>query len=79
MVGRSRIRLFLSYSRADKRLVDRLAAHLRLLNFHVWLDTADIRVGDEWRQEIRVTFVRAISLLFYYQRRPSARRMCEQR
>ncbi|AVT30124.1 hypothetical protein C6361_12155 [Plantactinospora sp. BC1] len=38
--------LFLSYSRKNKRFIDRLAADLREHHVDVWLDTIEIEVGD---------------------------------
>lgn len=38
--------LFLSYSRRNKRFVDRLAADLRENGIDVWIDTIELEVGD---------------------------------
>jgi hypothetical protein len=49
----SKVRLFLSYSRADaEELAERLEADLSLLGFDVWRDQRQIRAGKEWEDEI---------------------------
>jgi hypothetical protein len=51
-----RNRIFVSYSRKDQYWLDRLLVHLRPLErqgrLELWNDR-QIRVGDEWREEIR--------------------------
>src|SRR5258708_30882134 len=49
---RSRDHLFVSYSHADRALVERLANDLRTRGHVVWVDFEGIRGGDEWRQSI---------------------------
>src|SRR4051812_8544886 len=52
----SRTKVFISYSHADKDLLDRLQRHLKPLvregRLDCWDDT-HIRSGDDWQQEIR--------------------------
>jgi hypothetical protein len=51
--AQSRVRLFLSYGRADAEdLAQRLEADLSLLGFDVWRDRRNIRTGREWDDEI---------------------------
>src|SRR5271157_352880 len=48
-----KVRLFLSYGRADaEELAERLEADLSLLGFEVWRDRRKIRSGREWDDEI---------------------------
>ena len=48
-----KVRLFLSYGRADaEELAERLEADLSLLGFEVWRDRTNIRSGREWDDEI---------------------------
>ncbi|MBN1452108.1 MAG: toll/interleukin-1 receptor domain-containing protein [Anaerolineales bacterium] len=44
--------LFISYSRKDRKEVDRLVMSLKKAGYDIWLDRADIRGGDEWRAQI---------------------------
>jgi hypothetical protein len=44
--------VFISYSRADGRFVDRLDTELERRGFRVWLDRSDIDGGSAWRGEI---------------------------
>jgi formylglycine-generating enzyme required for sulfatase activity len=44
--------IFISYSRADKEFVDRLARDLIENGIDVWVDRSNIRGGDRWRQRI---------------------------
>lgn len=45
--------VFVSYVREDAVRVDRLAAVLRAAGVRVWLDTADLRPGQDWKMAIR--------------------------
>jgi WD40 repeat protein len=48
-----RVRIFLSYGRADaQELAERLEADLSLLGFEVWRDRSEIRSGREWDDQI---------------------------
>lgn len=38
--------IFISYSHSDKKIVDKLAAHLVKNNAHVWIDRWELNVGD---------------------------------
>ncbi len=49
---RSSDHIFISYSHADRALVDRLADDLRKRGHTVWIDFEGIRGGDVWRQAI---------------------------
>lgn len=44
--------IFISYSRRDARVADRVAAALSAAGFSVWIDRAGIRGGELWRQQI---------------------------
>lgn len=46
------MKLFLSYSRHDSAMVDRLREDLEAGGHDIWLDTDDIRGGDRWRSSI---------------------------
>jgi WD40 repeat protein len=49
----TKVRIFLSYGRADAgELAERLEADLSLLGFEVWRDRRKIRPGKEWDDEI---------------------------
>ncbi len=49
-------KIFISYSHLDKRWLERLEMHLKLLvnmpEIDLWNDTR-LKAGDRWRQEIR--------------------------
>jgi hypothetical protein len=49
----SNLQAFISYSRADWRDVEDLARELRYAGIATWLDTENIRPGDEWEATIR--------------------------
>jgi len=44
--------IFLSYSRKDKGIVERLENRLEAAGHSVWVDIEDIRGGDQWRRAI---------------------------
>ena len=44
--------LFISYSRRDTKVVDRLVRKLEIVGHDVWLDREDIQGGALWRQQI---------------------------
>ena len=44
--------IFVSYSRKDAKIVDRLLSELNEAGHKVWIDRAGIRGGEQWRQQI---------------------------
>jgi hypothetical protein len=44
--------VFLSYSRVDRELSERLARDLESKGFEVWLDTDQLQAGDLWEEQI---------------------------
>jgi len=44
--------IFISYSRADSRIVDRIDSELERHGFDCWVDRSDIGAGAAWRAEI---------------------------
>jgi TIR domain len=46
------LRVFISYARPDAKAARRLAARLRQLDFEVWIDSASLSAGDDWRAAI---------------------------
>lgn len=44
--------IFVSYSRTDSQLVDRLIWDLQNRGYQIWVDRADIAGGDAWRASI---------------------------
>jgi len=53
-IGRSSVSsVFLSHSHADKPFVHRLATALRNFGHRVWIDEAEIKIGDSLIQKIR--------------------------
>ena len=44
--------IFLSYSRKDKEIVERLKRRFEAAGYDVWIDVEDIRGGDQWRRTI---------------------------
>lgn len=53
MLIRKRPSVFMSHSWSDKTFVRKLAADLRDIGIRVWLDEAEIRIGDSLIQKIR--------------------------
>lgn len=52
--NQNRPRIFISYSREDKRWADRLRVHLRAVgDIEVWQDSA-IKPGSDWKEAIRI-------------------------
>jgi hypothetical protein len=51
------VRVFLSYSRKDRRLMEELEAHLTPLDrrgaIKLWIDRSKVQAGDLWQAEIR--------------------------
>jgi hypothetical protein len=45
--------VFLSYSRADAPIVDRIAIDLQRQGVGVWMDRQDLIAGQEWLPEIQ--------------------------
>jgi DNA-binding Lrp family transcriptional regulator len=45
-------RVFLSHSHADKELVRDVADRLRASNIEVWIDEAELKIGDSWVRTI---------------------------
>lgn len=44
--------VFLSYSRSDSALVDRMAIKIGQAGYSIWLDRTGIRGGEQWRHAI---------------------------
>jgi hypothetical protein len=55
----TRARLFLSYSRKDAALVDRLAAALAAQGYEALLDRTNIAAGEEWKARLAELIARA--------------------
>lgn len=45
-------KIFMSYSRADSKIVSRLIGELEAAGYQVWVDRVEIRGGEIWRREI---------------------------
>jgi hypothetical protein len=50
--GKTLSKIFISYSRADKSIVDEFINQLEAAGHPVWVDREGIRGGEQWRQEI---------------------------
>lgn len=55
--------LFLSYSRRDSAIGERLRTDLEASGHHVWIDTDDIRGGEQWRASIAMGIAKADRVL----------------
>lgn len=44
--------IFVSYSRDDQALVDRLLRRMVNAGYDIWIDREDITAGDQWRRQI---------------------------
>jgi len=55
-----RIRVFLSYSRNEQPLAQRLARDLRLQGFEVWLDLEQLKAGEVWATQIQEAIDRTL-------------------
>ena len=55
--------IFISYSRADREFVDRLASDIEASELDVWIDRADIRAGEGWAGAISRAVRQCSSLL----------------
>jgi formylglycine-generating enzyme required for sulfatase activity len=47
------MRLFVSYSRTNKEVIDRLVRFLKAADYDVWLDREKIKPTEAWRERIR--------------------------
>lgn len=47
--------VFLSYASEDKSVMEDLATHLQKAGLKVWLDSLEIRLGDDIAEEINMT------------------------
>lgn len=45
--------IFFSYSHKDRDIVDRIAADLQKFGFYIWVDKAEIKIGDSLIKKIR--------------------------
>jgi antitoxin component YwqK of YwqJK toxin-antitoxin module len=70
--------VFISYSRRNRRFVDRLVADLKRHHLRVWVDTLEISVGDQFRRKIEegilssryfCIVISPASMISYYVRR----------
>ncbi len=55
--------IFISYSHADKTIVDKLAAHMVKRNAQVWVDTWELNVGDSIVQRVQDAITGSDALL----------------
>jgi hypothetical protein len=57
--------IFLSYSRRDGKLVERLRADLQAAGFNLWIDRKGLKVGQSnWQREIRKALSAADSVIY---------------
>jgi hypothetical protein len=56
-----RATLFFSYSYKDKEFVIKIYEYLKSEGFKIWIDSQDIRLGDNWIEEINKGFNKAIN------------------
>jgi hypothetical protein len=61
---RVRQRLFLSYSRKDKALADKVTARLEAAGYGVWLDRESVAGATRWRDEIEQGLKQCDALVF---------------
>ena len=47
-----KLHIFISYSRIDSEIVDRLAGKFVETGYRIWLDREDIKGGNKWRQHV---------------------------
>ncbi len=64
--------VFISYSRQDRKFVDRLSHELRLAGVQTWTDTQNIQPGANWQQEIEKGLLQADVLLYVASRQASS-------
>jgi hypothetical protein len=57
--------VFLSYSRSDAHIVDRIAEDLQVEGIDVWLDRKDILPGEVWADQIRAAITQAEHVLVF--------------
>src|SRR5262249_24145059 len=62
--GQSKAKVFISYSRKDIELVDRLDAALRARGFEPLIDRMDIYAFEQWWQRIEALIGRADTVIF---------------
>lgn len=55
--------VFISYAREDEDIARALKDRLRERNIHCYMDTSDIRVGDNWRKNTRDALDRAAAIV----------------
>lgn len=71
----NRIRLFVSYSRRDKRVIKPLVSRLGA-RFDLWIDWEDIPAGADWEQEIERGIAQADVFLFFLTENSASSEWC---
>ncbi len=56
--------VFISYSRQDRKFVERLSRELQLAGVETWIDTQNIPAGSNWQKEIEIGLLQADVLLY---------------
>lgn len=69
--------VFISYSHADKKFVDKLAANLVKHNAHVWLDRWELNVGDSILNHVQQAIRESDALLIVLSKTSVASEWCK--
>ena len=70
-------RLFISYSHADKEIVDKVHDFLTKHHILTWYDTASIRTGNRWKPVIEASVSSCENFLVFYSENYKASEFCK--
>jgi pSer/pThr/pTyr-binding forkhead associated (FHA) protein len=71
------LRVFISYSRRDMDVADKLAAALEKIGFEVIIDRRDLPYGEEWQRELADLVLRSDTVLFLVSAHSVASQWCK--
>jgi hypothetical protein len=69
--------IFISYSHADRKFVNRMAAHLVKANAHVWVDSWELNVGDSLVSRVQQAIQESSALLIVLSKASVASEWCK--
>lgn len=70
--------VFLSYSRSDSQIVDRIANDLQSEGIDIWFDRQNIKAGQDWREQIEKALSNASFLVVFISKNSLGSRIVQQ-